>query len=78
MTAHSLDPLAHATRGRDALGVHDTRGGWLVRGVFTEVNKGNQLRRAAIGFGAGETNLQVIVAGDNLAGSAPRPFSSRT
>jgi len=49
-----------------------------VRGVFTEVNKGNQLRRAAIGFGAGETNVQVIVAGDNLAGGAPRPFSSRT
>ena len=49
-----------------------------MRGVFTEVNKGNQLRRAAIGFGAGETNVQVIVAGDNLAGGAPRPFSSRT
>jgi hypothetical protein len=49
-------------------------GGWLVRGVFTEVNEGNQLRRAAIGFGAGETQLQVVVAVDDLAAGAPRPL----
>jgi hypothetical protein len=48
--------------------------GWLVRGVFTEVNEGNRLRRAAIGFGAGDTSLQILVAVDNLAGGAPRPF----
>ena len=49
-------------------------GGWLVRGVFTEVNQGNQLRRAAIGFGAGDTSLQVVVAVDNLADGTPRPL----
>jgi len=48
--------------------------GWLVRGIFTDVNEGNRLRRAAIGFGAGETRLQVVVAVDNLADGAPRPF----
>ena len=48
--------------------------GWLVRCVFTEVNEGNRLRRAAIGFGAGDTSLQILVAVDNLAGGAPRPF----
>jgi hypothetical protein len=45
-----------------------------VRGVFTEVNEGNRLRRAAIGFGTGETRLQVIVAADNLADGGPRPL----
>lgn len=35
--------------------------GWLVRGVFTEVNQGNQLQRAVVGFGAGKTDLQVVV-----------------
>jgi hypothetical protein len=45
-----------------------------VRGVLTEVNEGNQLRRAAIGFGAGQTAVQVVVAVDNLADGAPRPF----
>src|SRR5438067_2135471 len=40
--------------------------GWLVRGIFTEVNEGSRLRRAAIGFDAG-ARLQVVVAIDNLA-----------
>jgi len=29
--------------------------GWLVRGAFFEVNEGNRLRRALIGFGSGAT-----------------------
>src|SRR5262249_38641206 len=35
--------------------------GWLVRGVFTEVQEGNRLRRAVIGFGAGKTEVHVLV-----------------
>ena len=48
--------------------------GWLVRGVFTGVNQGNQLRRAVIGFGAGKTDLQVLVDINDLAQGAPKPF----
>ena len=49
--------------------------GWVVRGVFTEVQEGNRLRRAVIGFGAGKTELQVLVYLDDLANGAPRPFA---
>ena len=49
--------------------------GWLVRGVFTEVQEGNRLRRAVIGFGVGKTELQVLVYLDDLANGAPRPFA---
>jgi len=48
--------------------------GWLVRGVFTEVQEGNRLRRAVIGFGVGKTELQVLVYLDDLAGGVPKPF----
>lgn len=50
--------------------------GWLVRGVFTSVQEGNQLHRAVIGFGAGHTDLQVLVAIDDLAGGVPKPMYS--
>jgi hypothetical protein len=46
--------------------------GWLVRGVFTEVNQGNQLRRAVIGFGTGRTELQVLVDFADLALGTPQ------
>jgi hypothetical protein len=49
-------------------------GGWVVRGVFTNVQEGNQLRRAVVGFGSGHTDLQVVVAVDDLAGGAPKPL----
>ncbi|HBA55379.1 MAG TPA: hypothetical protein DCZ04_13235 [Syntrophorhabdus aromaticivorans] len=48
--------------------------GLLVRGVFTQVEEGNHLRRAVIGFGAGETELQVVLAVDDLSHGAPKPF----
>jgi Domain of unknown function (DUF4410) len=48
--------------------------GWLLRGVFTEVDEGNRLRRALIGFGQGKTDLQVVTAVDNLADGPPRPL----
>src|SRR5439155_7706883 len=48
--------------------------GWLVRGVFTDVSQGNQLSRAVIGFGAGKTDLQVVVDVNDLSQSAPGRF----
>jgi hypothetical protein len=35
--------------------------GLLVRGVFTEMNEGNQMRRALIGFGAGKAKMELFV-----------------
>ncbi|HUA68310.1 MAG TPA: DUF4410 domain-containing protein [Candidatus Saccharimonadales bacterium] len=48
--------------------------GWLVRGVFTEVQQGNRLRRAIVGLGFGKTDLQVMTATDDLSSGAPKPF----
>lgn len=48
--------------------------GWLVRGVFLQVDAGNRLRRAAIGFGAGATDLQVVSSVDRLGAGQPRPL----
>jgi uncharacterized protein DUF4410 len=48
--------------------------GWLIRGVFTNVDEGNRFRRAVIGFGAGQTDLQVLVAVDDLTQGAPKPI----
>jgi hypothetical protein len=48
--------------------------GLLVRGVFAQVDEGNRLRRVAIGFGAGETEVQVFVSVDDLVRGAPKPF----
>lgn len=48
--------------------------GWLVRGVFTEVNQGNQLHRSVIGFGLGKTDVQVLVDFQDLAQGQPKPF----
>lgn len=48
--------------------------GWLVRGVFTQVQEGNQLRRAVIGFGAGKTDLQVVTSINRLADGPPKPL----
>ena len=41
--------------------------GWQVRGVFLSVDDGNRLRRAMVGFGAGQNNIQVAVSCDSLA-----------
>ena len=48
--------------------------GWLVRGVFLQVDAGNRLRRAGVGFGAGATDLQVASSVDQLGASAPQPL----
>ena len=49
-------------------------GGWLVRGVFTDVDTGNRLRRAVVGFGSGATQMQLVLAIDDLSSGAPRPL----
>jgi hypothetical protein len=41
--------------------------GWQVRGVFLSVDEGNRLRRAMVGLGAGQNDIQVAVSCDNLA-----------
>jgi hypothetical protein len=58
------------------LGPHETLPpeGWLVRGVFTSLNGGTQLRRAVIGSGAGQTNVQVLVSVDDLTQGPPQPM----
>ncbi len=48
--------------------------GLLVRGVFIHVEEGNRLRRAAIGFGSGETELQLAVSVDDLGQGTPKPL----
>jgi hypothetical protein len=48
--------------------------GWLVRGVFTEVDEGKRLVRAAIGFGAGAAKMEVYVTVSNLAENPDAPF----
>lgn len=48
--------------------------GWLIRGVFTEVQEGNRVRRAMIGFGEGQTDVQVITAVNDLAQGQPKPL----
>ena len=49
--------------------------GWLLQGVFTEVDEGNRLKRAVIGFGRGATSMDVQVGVSNLASTEPKtPF----
>ncbi|MFO1512834.1 MAG: DUF4410 domain-containing protein [Verrucomicrobiota bacterium] len=52
---------AGLTARRVATGDPLPTAGWLVRGVFTNVNQGNQLERAMVGFGKGKTDVQVLV-----------------
>jgi hypothetical protein len=48
--------------------------GWLVRGVFLDVDQGNRLRRAVIGFGAGGAGIQVAIALDDLSKPGQPPL----
>jgi hypothetical protein len=51
------------------------RDGWLLQGIFTEVDEGNRIKRAVIGFGRGATTMNVQVGVSNLAGAQPQtPF----
>jgi hypothetical protein len=48
--------------------------GWLVRGVFLQVDEGDRLRRAMVGFGSGASEVQLAVAVDDLTTHAPAPL----
>lgn len=48
--------------------------GWVISGQFLEVGEGNRLRRAAIGFGAGASEMQVEVTVADLTRGAGEPF----
>ena len=48
--------------------------GWLVRGVFTEIDQGNRVLRAEVGFGAGSTDLAVLVNVADLQKGKPESF----
>jgi len=48
--------------------------GWLIRGVFTEADSGNTLRRAIIGFGSGKTDMEVQVGVSDLASHPTESF----
>lgn len=50
------------------------RDGWLVHGTFVEVDEGSRLRRAVIGFGSGGTQMEVMVAINDLATNPDAPF----
>jgi len=51
------------------------REGWLVQGIFTEVDEGNRLKRAVIGFGSGATSMDLQIGISDLASPDPRaPF----
>ncbi|MGF6595683.1 hypothetical protein P3T23_000390 [Paraburkholderia sp. GAS448] len=55
-------------------GVAPPDGGWVVRGVFLSVDEGNRIRRAVVGFGAGQGSLQVAVAVNDLATQGQQPL----
>jgi hypothetical protein len=48
--------------------------GWLIRGVFTEIDEGSRLKRATIGFGSGATDMEVYVTVSDLAKNPDAPF----
>jgi hypothetical protein len=47
---------------------------WLLQGTFVQVDEGNRLERALIGFGQGATELDVIASHSDLRGGHPRAF----
>lgn len=64
-------------KGMTAQRLHNTAGnlpreGWLVQGFFTEVDEGNRLKRAAVGFARGATIMDLQIAISDLAGEDPR------
>jgi Domain of unknown function (DUF4410) len=48
--------------------------GWLVRGIFTEVEQGSPILRSQVGFGAGATDLAVLVNVADLKKGRPESF----
>jgi hypothetical protein len=48
--------------------------GWLLRGIFVEVQEGNRVRRAMVGLGQGQTDIQVVTSIDDLSQGTPKPL----
>lgn len=63
---------ARRLTGPQATMPHD---GWLLQGIFTEVDEGNRIKRAVIGFGRGTTRMNVQVGVSDLTSAEPQtPF----
>jgi Domain of unknown function (DUF4410) len=71
MSKSLVDDLHKAGYKAERLGPDDPTPstGALVTGVFTEVDEGNQMRRALIGFGSGSAKMDLYVTMSNLASS---------
>lgn len=50
------------------------RTGWVIQGQFVEVDQGNRVRRAVIGFGAGATSMQIEARVTNVGATPGTPF----
>ena len=76
MAASITDELIDDGQPAKRLGPSEPKptSGWLVRGVVTELDEGNQIRRAMVGFGAGESELQLWVGVTDLARNPDAPF----
>jgi hypothetical protein len=48
--------------------------GWVITGQFLEVDEGNRLRRAVIGFGSGASEMQIEVHVTNVSAHPDTPF----
>lgn len=48
--------------------------GWLINGRFLEVDEGNRLRRAVIGFGSGATDMEIEVDVTDRSSHPGSPF----
>lgn len=50
--------------------------GWMISGVFTDVDQGNRLQRAVMGFGKGATQMEVQAGISDLGSANPTaPFA---
>lgn len=52
--------------------------GWVVRGVFTEVQEGNRMHRAVIGFGSGADKMEVHASAADASNSQQPLYSVNT
>jgi Domain of unknown function (DUF4410) len=69
MATDIVNDLKKANYKAQRLSATDTRptsGAW-VHGVFTELDQGNRIHRAVIGFGAGEAKMDLYVTMNDLA-----------
>ena len=62
--------IAYRFGSRDKL----PAGSWLLQGTFVQVDEGNRIARALIGFGEGATELDVVASLSDSSGDSLRPF----